>query len=652
MVRNCAVCRKTGYLHPELSFHSFPVKNQRLRDMWLFMVGLNKEQITKSATVCSEHFKKHDLIIQPSGRIFLRKGAVPINTCHKSPEPRIKNFGFSLSGCKIIEVHEMKCNQMEVKQEISEKTCKVEMKYNELDDAVLDGFKYEINEESNRQSTHDTSDYLDLKECPINTEIKQYGNKLIPLEDNLKTEKGIGHARELRPTEKDQSNQMEVKQEISEETCKVEIDYNQLDDALLDGFKYEFNEESNSQSTHDTSDYLDFKECPINTEIKQHGNKLIPFEDNLKTEKGLGHTRQLRPTEKDQLNQMEVKQEISEETCKVEMKYNELDDAVLDGFKYEFNEESNSQSTHDTSDYLDPKECPINTEIKHGNKLIPFEDNLKTEKGYLQEENTMEIMETLIEHSSYEGNYMRQNDEAKTLHQNMKIVIGQRSYKCKICSKQFSQASHLKSHSRVHTEEKSYKCEICFKEFSQASHLKTHLRVHTAEKPYKCEICFKQFSQAGTLKTHSRIHTRETRYKCVICFKQFSQKCHMESHLIVHTAKKSYECKLCLKRFSKTSHLKTHSRVHTGEKPYKCEICFKQFSQSIHLKLHMRLHTGEKPYKCEICFKQCSQSSDLKRHLKTHTREKPYQCEICFKQFSEASSLKTHSRVHTGKKNS
>ncbi|CAG9831180.1 unnamed protein product [Diabrotica balteata] len=88
MVRYCVVCKKSSYLHPELSFHLFPVKNQLLFDMWLSVFGLNKEHISKNATVCSEHFKKHDLIIQPSGRVILRKGTVPINIYHKSPEPR------------------------------------------------------------------------------------------------------------------------------------------------------------------------------------------------------------------------------------------------------------------------------------------------------------------------------------------------------------------------------------------------------------------------------------------------------------------------------------------------------------------------------------------------------------------------------------
>ncbi|XP_072391315.1 uncharacterized protein [Diabrotica undecimpunctata] len=241
-------------------------------------------------------------------------------------------------------------------------------------------------------------------------------------------------------------------------------------------------------------------------------------------------------------------------------------------------------------------------------------------KSYLQDEHKMENMETLIEDSSYEGNYMRQHSKGKTLDTNK-----EKSFKCEICFNQFTRADNLKTHIRLHTGEKSYKCEICFKQFSQKSHMKEHLRTHTGEKSYKCEICFKQFSRAEHLKTHLRVHTGEKSYKCEICFKQFSQAVSLARHLRVHTGEKSYKCEICFKQFTTAGNLKTHLRVHTGKKPYKCEICFKQFSRADNLKTHLRVHTGEKSYKCEICFKQFT-TADLRRSTRERKPRKQVYC--------------------------
>uniref|UniRef100_A0A6P7F698 Zinc finger protein 468-like n=1 Tax=Diabrotica virgifera virgifera TaxID=50390 RepID=A0A6P7F698_DIAVI len=285
---------------------------------------------------------------------------------------------------------------------------------------------------------------------------------------------------------------MEVKQEFNEETCKIETEDNDLDDALLDGFKCEIKEESNIQSTPGTYDYLE--EIPTNTEIHQDPNKLNPLEENQTSEKG--------------------------------------------DFKCEIKEESNSQSTHGTFDYLD-LEIPTNTEIHQDrNKLNPFGENQQTEKGFTQEENKMKMKETFCEHSSRKQHYTKRRAKGKTGNKNIKVQTGQGPYKCEICLEQFSKPHQLKQHLITHSGEKLHKCEISFTKFSGANDLKRHLRVHTGEKPHKCEICLQQFSQVDCLKRHLRLHTGEKFYKCDICFKQFSQAGTLKTHLRVHTGKK------------------------------------------------------------------------------------------------------------------
>ncbi|XP_050509437.1 uncharacterized protein LOC126886510 isoform X2 [Diabrotica virgifera virgifera] len=67
---------------------------------------------------------------------------------------------------------------------------------------------------------------------------------------------------------------MEVKQEVSEETCKIEIENNDVNDALLDNVKTEIKEEPQTEITHDSFDYLNLGEYPLKTETECDEDKL------------------------------------------------------------------------------------------------------------------------------------------------------------------------------------------------------------------------------------------------------------------------------------------------------------------------------------------------------------------------------------------
>ncbi|RVE50373.1 hypothetical protein evm_005039 [Chilo suppressalis] len=179
---------------------------------------------------------------------------------------------------------------------------------------------------------------------------------------------------------------------------------------------------------------------------------------------------------------------------------------------------------------------------------------------------------------------------------------------------------------RIHSGEKSYKCNVCDKRFTQTSHLHSHQRIHTGEKPYKCNVCDKRFTESGDVSKHQRIHTGEKPYKCNVCDKRFTASGDLSKHQRIHTGEKPYKCNVCDKRFTENSNLHSHQRIHTGEKPYKCNICDKRFTQTVNLSRHKRIHTGEKPYKCNVCYKRFTDGSNLSRHKIIHTGEKPYKC--------------------------
>ena len=68
-----------------------------------------------------------------------------------------------------------------------------------------------------------------------------------------------------------------------------------------------------------------------------------------------------------------------------------------------------------------------------------------------------------------------------------------KSFKCELCSKEFSHNKYLKQHV-IHVHEGvKFKCDKCVKEFSSKVHLKNHQNYVHDDKGYTCDQCEKTF---------------------------------------------------------------------------------------------------------------------------------------------------------------
>ena len=198
--------------------------------------------------------------------------------------------------------------------------------------------------------------------------------------------------------------------------------------------------------------------------------------------------------------------------------------------------------------------------------------------------------------------------------------------KCAICSKVFSDSTHMVKHMRnIHAKIKDYKCPTCGKAFSQKSHLTRHIKtVHQMSRPHQCPDCGQSFTLAQNMKTHRESVHLGIRYPCTwtpppgdfeeytfSCNKTFAEKTHLNNHIKkIHLKNFYFECQICLdkdvwwgcmERRGLESHKKHNHPVEYKEEqdayllkhPYECKFskCRKRFETEVEQLRHQeKLH--------------------------------------------------------------
>ncbi|CAG9766011.1 unnamed protein product [Ceutorhynchus assimilis] len=246
----------------------------------------------------------------------------------------------------------------------------------------------------------------------------------------------------------------------------------------------------------------------------------------------------------------------------------------------------------------------------------------------------------------------------KAFRKHLRTHIEDRPFKCKQCSRSFTEENYLNNHMRSHLpeEEKPHECNICKKRFIHPTMLQKHLLRHTNERPFVCKICNKGCFAENSLLKHMKIHEKKEgdpgllKHICDYCRTEFPGAEALSNHIKQHTGAKPFVCNICGKCFPQRFNLDLHLRTHTGERPFKCEMCKKGYVSKASLKIHMRTHTNERPFACEFCGKAFRQSGDLTSHKRLHGTDKPIECSVCQKRFTTVMKLKYHMRNHTGER--
>ncbi|XP_022646746.1 zinc finger protein 236-like isoform X2 [Varroa destructor] len=272
------------------------------------------------------------------------------------------------------------------------------------------------------------------------------------------------------------------------------------------------------------------------------------------------------------------------------------------------------------------------------------------------------------------------------------------TFRCTICSLEFSSECRLQLHLKSHFCEKPHKCDSCEQAFNHEVNLILHrAAAHpTADSTLSCPVCHKRFLRQASLKSHASVHLKDEFFVCTHCEVECDTQEELNYHVqMLHSVRDSGEisglrgprlmrCFTCRKSFTNKEEFAAHrlhhqkmksalrsnrkagggrgsttskkesnenkakGRLGRANRPmHECPTCSKAFSKASLLARHATIHTGEKKYSCKVCGRRFTQEVTVRAHMAVHTGERPFECPFCEVRFSQKSNLRAHvARLH------
>ncbi|XP_052746280.1 zinc finger protein 555 [Bicyclus anynana] len=239
------------------------------------------------------------------------------------------------------------------------------------------------------------------------------------------------------------------------------------------------------------------------------------------------------------------------------------------------------------------------------------------------------------------------------------------TYKCEICSAEFSKKTTYLSHLRI-WHPSDVVCTLCGCSFINDRGLRLHMsykhRSNDIESPSgpKCEPCNIRFASESAYQQHLDVSLKHADDSTLepdspkIPNNKLNMKHAPRSRQDIQTV----ECELCgtqLKgfklyalHFSKIHPDKTSSQLRPNLEQFLCDQCGKSFKYPSLLKDHQLVHSGvrkyqsDKSYPCPICGKKFTLKGNTDRHMWTHKNVKPFKCHSCEKTFVNPSDRARH----------